>query len=135
MNGHRPRVNGRAVEYARVIAPLLPVYPEKPCHTADIMAMSGLTKAQVWEGIAWMKDHRPELPITSNPRLGYLITCDPETVGDTRRERAHYAYTHMRRLYEGTIVPYMRETLTLQESAFVTRQFSRLLEDIAAVTS
>jgi hypothetical protein len=96
----------------------------------DLADLSGLTPEQVSRAVAWLRDNAPEFPLVSST-YGYRFSMDQADVNAYRAARAKTAYTQIRRTWTGVVRPYVEQTQDPTMVRSMTRQFERLLEDIA----
>jgi len=120
--------------WADAIFDQIPADGETPISADDLVEATGLTKGQVAAGVAYLRDQHPEFPLLSS-RDGYQFSIDPEAVIAFQRWRARAALTTMRRLWTGAVKPYLNKTARKPERLLITKQFERLLEDLADVGS
>lgn len=97
-------------------------------------AHAGLTQHQVTTAIAYLRDHYPDFPLLSSP-LGYRFSVNEAEINRFRCARARVANTIIRRLWTGTMKPFLECGGELAETRLITKQFERLLEDIEELTT
>lgn len=119
-------------EWADAVFDEIPADGESPITAADLAKATGLTITQVAAGVAYLRDQHPEFPLLSS-KEGYQFSLDPEAVVTFQRWRARAALTTMRRLWVGAVRPYLEKAARKPERTLVTKQFERLLEDLADV--
>lgn len=120
--------------WADAVFDKIPADGEPPVSADYLAAKTGLTLGQVGAAIAYLRDQHPEFPLISSAD-GYQFTVDPEAVIAFQRWRARSALTTMRRLWIGAIQPYLQKTAKKPERLLITKQFERLLEDLADIPS
>lgn len=134
--------NGRDIRQRRKRAPMAERYADAifdhiPAEDGgwiaqgDLAELVELSGAQVAAGVAYLRDNYPELPLVSSTQ-GYCFTCDEATVNRYRQARMRSALTAVRRLWRGTIKPYVDKTrrVSKREREIITKQFERLIEDL-----
>lgn len=118
--------------WADAVFDVIPADGERPISVETLAVKTGLTKRQVQSGVAYLRDQHPEFPLISSGD-GYQFTVDSEAIVAFQRWRARSALTTMRRLWTGAVQPYLEKKATKRERAAATKQFERLLEDLADV--
>lgn len=103
-----------------------------PISGADLAAATGLSTRQIRHAVAYLRDNFPEFPLVSSPK-GYRFSLDNIDVQQYRRARVRTAHTTIKRMYAGVVRPYLQQTVPPDIAEMVTRQFSRVLEDVSAL--
>ena len=104
-----------------------------PISGSDLCALAGLTLNQVQNGVEELRDQHPDLPLVSSTK-GYIFTTEMAAVAAYRGARAKSAHTTIRRLWDGTIKPYISQPgFNRNEARQTTKEFERVIEDLADI--
>lgn len=107
----------------------IPALNDDPISASELADVSGLTVDEIYEGMAFIRDHYPDLPLVSDSR-GYRYSTNQEDVDHYRAARFKTAYTQIRRTWRGVVKPYLDERGDIEIARLIGKQFDRLLEDI-----
>jgi hypothetical protein len=131
-----PKRPSKRLEYATLVFMHIPAGNNAaPISGKDLADLSGLTLMQVAKGIEAIRDDYPEFPLVSSPQ-GYLFTIDAGAVAKYRSARAKSAHTTIRRLWTGTIKPYISQPgFNSREARRTSKEFERVIEDLADILS
>jgi hypothetical protein len=114
---------------AAVLEKWIPALNGDPVSAAELADVSGLTVAQLYEAIGFLRDTYPDLPLVSDGR-GYRWSMDREDIDRYRAARARTALTQVRRSWSGVVKPYLEQTGDTSITRLIAKQYERLLEDI-----
>lgn len=125
----RPEWAARVFDYIPSGANAAPITGDALCELAD------LTPSQLTAAIAYIRDNHPELPLISGPQ-GYQFSINASSVAAYYSARAKAAHTIMRRLYDGAVQPFLKQSgLNSKDAGLIAKQFSRAIEDLADIIS
>jgi hypothetical protein len=121
------------VDFANDVSQFIPATdnPADAISNAMLATVTGLSPSQVGQGIAWIRENIPDMPLISD-RNGYRFTTDDDAVRRFRNTGARAALTMIRRRYRGALLPWLSTSgANTQQVHRLTRQFDRVMEDMA----
>lgn len=125
----RPEWAARVFDYIPSGANAAPITGEK------LGALADLSPSQLNAAIEYIRDNHPDLPLVSGPK-GYQFTINASTVAAYYNARAKAAFTIMRRLYDGAVQPFLKQSgISSKDANLIAKQFSRAIEDLADIIS
>ena len=129
-----PQKPNRRAEFAARVFDHIPAgLGATPIAGEDLAAAAGLSTDQVQRGVQELRDSHPDLPLVSSPK-GYLFTTEAGAVAAYRSARAKSAHTTVRRLWDGTIKPYISQPgFNNREARRTAKEFERVIEDLADI--
>lgn len=111
---------------------LIPFSPEPFRSMREFMDGTGLNRIQVLAAMAAIREDFPKDPLVSST-FGYRWSLTADEVRDYKNAQARNAHTRMTRLWRGTLLPYVQATGTPEQVRDMTKQFERLIQDLADI--
>jgi len=123
------RAPGGPAVWGDLVVGFIPVGPaHAPVGRQTLASLAGLSATQVQDGIAWLRDHYPGLPLLSGAS-GYLFSTEPQAVARYRDRQLGAVLTTISRLQTGTIAPLLVNAPPWLREA-QARNTQRLIEDL-----
>lgn len=135
-----PYGKSKRSEWADLVFEHIPSGPnDVPIGRKDLAALVELTVDQVQNGIDYLRDNLPDLPLLSS-REGYIFSIEPDRNAAFKKARAKLSYTVMRRTWLGALKPYLTQASLDNPDAkaamkLAAKQFERAIEDLAEIVA
>lgn len=126
----------RAAADALAIARIQETIPvdSDPVSLWELSKVVDMTTQATQKLVAQIREDNPHLPLITAPSGGYYYSTDEEAVAAYKRQRLQMALTTTRRLWRGAVLPMLELTGDERLVSLYTRQFERVLTDIAELT-